>query len=536
MISIGIEFSTQTVKIIAIDIHSGEVLYNDGFDYDNTFPHYATSGGVIDHDDPSIRHTSPFMIIEALEYAFLKLTQDKVDLSEVVSIKADAMQHCTVYTTENFGPLISSLSSENNLIEQVKKSSVITRNSVPIWEDRSPVHEIQYLNEILKPYGGIEKLTGNKAELRFPGPQILKWAKESPGEYLKTSHIFLLSSFITSILAGKITAVDTGDGWGTNLNTLDISNPGWSSIVINEINNYLAKNNIFSSLRSKLGAMNHYDTPAGKINQYFTKRYGINPETIVLTGTGDNPATLLGCGGILTISLGSSYTVNGIMESLNPSETGEYNIFGYTKNKAMALSVFTNGGKLHNHFARKYLNIHNKDTISRTIWEDYRQFAGEGKLHPDEDLMLPYLLNESVPTRNKGIIRDGFTDEDAKTNIRALYISQVLSLKVHSVHLSNPGAICIAGGGSKDRLLRQLISEVFQVPTFTLQYADYAAPLGCAISGARAILGITYNEATEKYTKKDHSTFINPDNRNRKAVDHLLIKYEELEKKGGLNV
>lgn len=50
----------------------------------------------------------------------------------------------------------------------------------------------------------------------------MKWAKENPSEYKETAHIFLLSSFITSVLAGKIAPVDTGDGWGTNLNSINI--------------------------------------------------------------------------------------------------------------------------------------------------------------------------------------------------------------------------------------------------------------------------------------------------------------------------
>jgi len=34
----------------------------------------------------------------------------------------------------------------------------------------------------------------------------------------------------------------------------------------------------------------------------------VNPDAVVLAGTGDNPATLPGCGGRLVISLGSSYS------------------------------------------------------------------------------------------------------------------------------------------------------------------------------------------------------------------------------------
>ncbi len=64
--------------------------------------------------------------------------------------------------------------------------------------------------------------------------------------------------------------------------------------------------------------MVHYDTVLGPIAPYFVRRYGMNPGAVVLAGTGDNPATLLGCGGQAVVSLGSSYTVNGQMKRDRP--------------------------------------------------------------------------------------------------------------------------------------------------------------------------------------------------------------------------
>ena len=123
----------------------------------------------------------------------------------------------------------NAVQASRNLVEQI--SPCISRSVSPIWEDRSTGKEAEYLTEALKDEGGILNITGNRAELRFPASQILKWAKENPEEYENTSNIFVLSAFITSVLSGKISAVDTGDGWGANLNNLDIDNPGWSDKI-----------------------------------------------------------------------------------------------------------------------------------------------------------------------------------------------------------------------------------------------------------------------------------------------------------------
>ncbi len=129
----------------------------------------------------------------------------------------------------------------------------------------------------------------------------------------------------------------------------------------------------------------------------------------------------------------------------------------------------------------------------------------EAILREDERLMLPYLRDESVPLRPAGIVRDGFDDQDARVNIRSLHVSQVLSLKLHSGHLSRTDALCVVGGAAQNRFLRQLIADVFDSNTYNIRHAGFAAALGCAISGARAILNVSYEEAAGRFVQIDRS-------------------------------
>ena len=223
--ALGLDFSTQSVKALVLDVRGAGVVLTDSFDYDTAFPNYGTNGGVLQNRLPAIRHTSPFMLLEALDLVFSRLQKSGVDPGLIGAVKVDAMQHCTMYTDTSFGDRVQSLDEGYNLLAQLETS--ITRKTSPIWEDRSPVKEAKNLANELEKYGSILALTGNRAELRFPAAQILKWARESPYEYDRTDHIFLLSAFLISIIAGKVAPVDTGDGWGTNLNTLDIRRPGW---------------------------------------------------------------------------------------------------------------------------------------------------------------------------------------------------------------------------------------------------------------------------------------------------------------------
>lgn len=525
--SLGIEFSTQSVKLVVLDLDNYSISFTDSFNYDHAFPEYNTVGGVLPSSSEEIRHTSPYMLIEAVDFAFKRLHESEIDISCIKAIKCDGMQHCTVYVNSSFGETISSLDPEQELLDQI--SQCISRPVSPIWEDRSTGKEAEYLTEALKMEGGIVNITGNRAELRFPASQILKWAREHPLEYKVTSNIFILSAFITSILAGRISPVDTGDGWGANLNSLDIDNPGWSNKVISVIDRYLEKEGINSTVSSRLGTIDHYDADAGVINPYFSKKYRVAPDTAILTGTGDNPATLLGCGGKIVVSLGSSYTVNGVMERVAPSKNEEYNVFGYTRGKAMALSVITNGAKVHDHFLQKYI-LRSIDRLpAPSDWKDYIKAAGSPLLSGDERILLPYLLDESVPLKKKGIFRENFNEDSTEENIRALILSQVLSLKLHSDHLGKVKELCVVGGGARNSLMMQWIADAFGAETYTIENFAVAAPLGCAISAAVKVLKISYDEAAKKFVKKDTSSVKKPIPENVKIMKDLIKRYRELE-------
>lgn len=528
MYSLGIEFSTQSVKIAVLDVLGGNVMYTDGFSYDVAFPHYGTSGGVLPDPDPSVRHAPSLMFPEALDAAFLHLRSAGIDMFRIKAVKVDAMQHCTVYVNDDFSRMVKTLDPGQSLLNQIGKC--FTRKTSPIWEDRSTRREIEFLENFLGGEDEIIRETGNRAEQRFPASQIMKWLKQYPDDYRRTGHIFLLSAFMTSVLSGKIVPVDTGDGWGTNLNTCDIHSPAWNEKMISAVSRYAEKKedreDVASTLAKKLGAMTHYDSPAGSVNPYFVNKYGMDSKTVVLVGTGDNPAILLGCGGTSVISLGSSYTVNGVMDKMVPSTSGEYNIFGYTRGRMMALTVFTNGSKVHDYIFEKY----GYGGTSDDEWKKYAAAAGSPVLSPEEPLMLPYLMDESVPLRKSGFVYDGLKSSESISEIRALHISQALALKKHSSHLTNFNSICLVGGGSRNSFMKQIIADVFGTTVYCMENAVYAAPNGCAISGARYLLGLSYAEAAEKYVRSRDIEKCLSLGVNKDVVHILLERYTKLEK------
>ena len=152
-------------------------------------------------------------------------------------------------------------------------------------------------------------------------------------------------------------------------------------------------------------------------------------------------------------------------------------------------------------------------------------------LSNEEKILLPYLLDESVPLRKKGITRGNFSEESSEENIRALILSQVLSLKLHSDHLGEVQELCVVGGGARNSLMMQWIADAFDAETYTIENFPVAAPLGCAISAAVNSLNISYKEAAERFVRKDPSSAKKPIPENVKTMRELVKRYHEFENK-----
>ena len=86
------------------------------------------------------------------------------------------------------------------------------------------------------------------------------------------------------------------------------------------------------------------------------------------------------------------------------------------------------------------------------------------------------------------------------------------------------------GGGSNNRFLKQMIADMFDASVYTIRHADFAAAFGCAISGARNILDVTYEEAASRFIHVDRESLVDPIRENQTTIQALLCKYAALEK------
>ena len=449
MLTLGIDSSTQGVKAVAWDVAARKVVFSAAVNYGKDLPQFNSPDGFLPNDDILVRHADPRMWIEGLELVLKRLQGSGCPMDEIAAVGGDAQQHATVYL-ESLVPL------------------VFSRPTSPIWMDSSTGAEVAALDA--KFGARLQTDTGSPAIERFAGPQIMKFAKESPDAYARTRRIHLLSSFLASYLVGEDMPIDTGDGAGMNL--LNLKTGEWDA----EICEFTAP-----GLRMKLPSVQ----PIGRsthrpLSARFAK-FGLRPGIPVVPFTGDNPASLVGCfaerPGPAVISLGTSDVFFAAMEAFRTDPDGCGHVFGNPAGGFMSLSCFKNGSLARDR-VRRELGV-DWTFFDETAWRSEMMVKGEGE---QWNLAFPFFEAEITPKHDATGIEANFdwSAADAATKVRAIVEGQITNMYERTRWIGDFDEIKVTGGASRSRGIRETIARVFKTKVTTLDVADSAA-----VGGAR---------------------------------------------------
>lgn len=514
---LGLDSSTQSLSAVVIDLDARQVVHEASLKFDRALPHYKTQNGVLPSRNPLLKHSPPLMWAEALDRLFAQMQRDGVPLGKMLAVSGSGQQHGSVYFNERIHAVLENLDPKQSLVENL--SGVFARKTSPIWMDSSTAAECA---EIRKKLGGIKytaSRTGSDAFERFTGPQIRKFFKTEPKAYAKTSSIALVSSFMASLLAGKIAPIDFGDGAGMNL--MDIRNKVWDMDALKAT---------APSLKKKLPPLAPSGHVIGPVSAYFVNKYGLNPAALATTWTGDNPASVIGLGltkpGQVAISLGTSDTFFGTMDKCQTDEDGEGHVFGSPTGGYMTLICFKNGS-----LAREKI---------RALYgiADWKQFGGLVAQTPPgnhDGILLPWFEAEIVPRVNQpGIHRFDLDAKNIAANCRAIFEAQMLSMRLHSQWMGvSPEKIFATGGASNDAALLQVMADVLNCRVLRIEVAKSAA-LGAALQAAHGwLVAADKNPKWEKlvagFTAPVPGSDIRPNPKATRIYDKLIEKYADCE-------
>jgi xylulokinase len=515
---LGLDSSTQSLSAVVIDLGSRKVVYDKSVNFDRALPHYKTQNGVLPNRDPLVKHSPPLVWAEALDLIFAEMKNDGVALGNILAVSGSGQQHGSVYFNERITAALENLDPKKFLVENLH--GVFSRKTSPIWMDSSTAKECA---EIRKKLGGVKytaSRTGSDTFERFTGPQIRKFFKTEPDTYKKTAGIALVSSFLASLLAGKIAPIDFGDGAGMNL--MDIRKKIWDADALKTT---------APSLKLKLPPLAASGQVIGKVSNYFVEKFGLNPEALATVWTGDNPASVIGLGlikpGQVAISLGTSDTFFGTMEKCQTDENGEGHVFGSPTGGYMTLICFKNGS-LAREKIRELYGIKN--------WDEFGKLVAQTKPGNDGAILLPWFDPEIVPRVNQpGVHRFDLDAKNAAANCRAIFEAQMMSMRLHSQWMQiAPEKIFATGGASKDVALLQIMADVMNCRVQRIEISKSAA-LGAALQAARGWLTTTgKNPKWEKlvagFTAPVSNSEIRPDKKAARIYDKLIEKYADCER------
>lgn len=204
---LGLDLSTQSLTAVVTSL-TGSVAHQVSISFDDAYPSYHTKGGVRLGENVSEVFADPRMWAQAMD-DILILLKDDTWTGSIRAIGVSAQQHGTVYLKSTFVASLQGLDPALQYHRQIQH--VFSRDLSPVWMDSSTHEECREITEALGGPVQVAALTGSVATERFAGPQIRRFWKRNPEEYERTSHIALVSSFLTSLLAGRLAPVDSGD-------------------------------------------------------------------------------------------------------------------------------------------------------------------------------------------------------------------------------------------------------------------------------------------------------------------------------------
>ena len=495
---LGLDLSTQSLTALVIDLSEAAVVFHASVDFDDAYPSYGTSGGVLTGEDPKVVHADPRMWVQAIDDLLGSLSRQGL-AKEIAAVSVSAQQHGSIYLNDQAWAALGTLNPGQSLVPQLE--GIFSRPTAPVWMDSSTHEECEEITNSLGGEARTASLTGSIATERFTGPQIRKFWKENPQGYEQTVHIALVSSFVTSLILGLPAPVDCGDGFGTNL--ANIQTGRWSRRALGAT---------APRLRRKLAELVRRDACLGKASAYLVRRYGFSPETDVVIGTGDNPSSLAGLGLVgdtsrHAVSLGTSDTYFGYLSKLGKSRTLEGHIFGAADGGFMFLLCFKNGSLAREAVKHQY----------RLSWEDFSEILLTTPPGNEGRIMLPYFLPEITPRVLAPAVRrfGGLKNDDAEGNVRAVAEAQIMSMFLHSRGFGGKAeVILVTAGGSENRGLLQVIADIFNGEVRAFEVKDSAA-LGAAIRAARACLAArgdrrAWRDLAERFTRTKRAKAVFP--------------------------
>jgi len=479
---IGIDNGTQSTKTIIVDGETGKVLGKA------TKEHKFVEGL-----PPGHKEQDPAIWIDALINTVKKAIKNSgIDPKDVRAIGVSGQQHGLVPLDEH-----------GRVIRPAK-----------LWNDTSTLKESEYL---VRKLGGLKRvieLLGLSIPPGFTAPKILWLKRNEPWNYKRLKTILLPHDYLNFYLTGR-KVMEYGDASGTAL--MNVRTRTWCKEVLEAID---------PNLEEKLPPLQSSDKPVGFVRKEVAELFGFRDDVLVSAGGGDNMMGAIGTGntrkGIVTASFGTSGTIYAYSDVPVIDPKGEIAAFCDSTNAWLPL-LCTMNVTVATEFIRNLFNMTHEE-MTEAI--ESVPAGSEGLI------LLPYFEGERTPN-----VPDG-TGVFFGLNSRTFNVAHLARASMEGVTLGmnyglnrmrelgiNPKQIRLTGGGSKNRVWRQIAADIFNTDVVCLKI-DEGAAYGAALQAIWAYRNYvgektTIQKITDQYVEVDESTLVSPKPHNVKIYEEL---------------
>ena len=465
MIALGIDCGTQSLKTVALDGGSGEILASASRAY-----------GLIDGLPAGHLEQDPETWWNALQETVGEvLAALGPRRGEVEALGVSGQQH-------GFVPLDAAY----RVIRPAK-----------LWCDTSTAPQCDELRAELGGRDAVIGLLGNDILPGFTAPKILWLKQNEPANFAKLHHVALPHDFLNLRLTGNL-RMEYGDASGTAL--LDVRRRAWSDPVCAAID---------PALGDKLPAVGSSCAPCGVLGSELRRAWGLGDVTVG-AGGGDNMMAAMGTGnvvpGAMTASLGTSGTIFACTGEPVVDPAGEIAAFCDSNDHWLPLLCT--------------MNVTVATELFRNMfgWDHARLDREIASVRPGADglIFLPYLQGERTPNLPHGCgVLHGLTTENtspahvARAVMEGVTLGMAYGLRRMEQLGVRPEVIRLTGGGSNSPVWRQLCADIFGYPVVAMRSAEGAA-LGAAIQGLAAATGTEAAALAGLWAPVEESTRVGP--------------------------
>lgn len=449
----GLDVSTQSCKLVVIDLGERATVHVDTVTYDEDLPDYGTRDGAVQGPEAGASESDPTMWLEALDLLLQRLhAAPHIDQRHIRCLAVSGQQHGLV-----------ALDRDGNL----------ARPRAKLWNDFSTAEECRLLTERV---GGTERMireVGNTQRTGYTAPKILHMLRHEPESYARAATLFLVHNYINWYLTGGadggVAVMEPGDTSGTAL--WHPATGAWSQLVLDAIDPDLSR---------KLPPVEPSDRTIGTIAPRLAKAYGLSTACTIDAGSGDNMYAAIGTGnfvpGIVTVSLGTSGTAYTFLEQPYIDPQGEIAAFCDSTGHHLPLVCVSNMANGYNAVLERFGMGH----------EDFDAVIARTQAGNGGRLLVPWYTGERTPDLPQAAplyFGFGLDDLDEERLSRAVLEGHVLNLWAGFRRLPvRPTAIHLTGGLSRSPAWCQMIADVFEAETMPVE--GEGAALGAAIHAA----------------------------------------------------